>query len=390
MAPISILYLEDSTIDFELSLSLLRRAGIEHQAKRVQTEADFTSALQTGCADLILADYALPSFDGMSALQLARKECPETPFIFVSGAIGEELAIDSLHSGATDYVFKHRMERLSPAVSRALMQANDRRARKSAEAELESLLKREQTGRAQAEEQARELMQVNAELEQFAYVASHDLQEPLRMVKLYSQLLARRYTKFLDETGLEFIKIIEDGVDRMHHLIEDLLSYSRISHDEAQSLHPVELNSVVRRTLDGLAPALQEHQATVDVGSLPTILGDGDRMSYVFQNLLTNSLKYRNSHPPHIEIAATKDGSDWVVSVKDNGIGFEQQYAEDVFGLFKRLHGNRYPGTGIGLAIVRRVVEQHGGRIWAQSAPNEGTSFFFTMKSVGVPTPSEH
>jgi signal transduction histidine kinase len=382
MAPISILYLEDSPIDFELSLALLTRAGFQHRAQRVQTEGDFTSALLAGCPELILADYVLPSFDGVSALELARQHCPDTPFIFVSGAIGEEVAIDSLHRGATDYVLKHRLDRLGPAVKRALAEASDRRARKEAEAEREMLLQREQAARAEAEAHARELMQVNAELEQFAYAASHDLQEPLRMVKLYSQLLARRCAGALDETGIEFISIIEKGVDRMHDLIEDLLAYSRITHDDSRNLKPVELDAIVQRTLDGLRPALQENEATVTVGALPKVLGDGERMFHVFQNLVSNSLKYRNSHPPRIDISASREGGEWVVSVKDNGIGFEQQYAEDVFGLFKRLHGSKYPGTGIGLAIARRVIEQHGGRIWAQSVPNEGTSFFFTVKGV--------
>jgi light-regulated signal transduction histidine kinase (bacteriophytochrome) len=118
------------------------------------------------------------------------------------------------------------------------------------------------------------------------------------------------------------------------------------------------------------------------VGTLPRVLGDGERIFHVFQNLVSNSLKYRNSHPPRIDISATEEGTEWVVSVKDNGIGFEQQYADDVFGLFKRLHGNQYPGTGIGLAIARKVLEQHGGRIWVRSVPNEGTAFFFTLKSI--------
>ncbi len=167
----------------------------------------------------------------------------------------------------------------------------------------------------------------------------------------------------------------------MHNLIDDLLAYSRVSHDEARNLQPIELDSIVRRTLDGLGPALQENQATVKVGTLPRVLGDGERIFHVFQNLISNSLKYRNSHPPQIDISATKDGDEWVISVKDNGIGFEQEYADDVFGLFKSLHGNQYPGTGIGLAIARKVIEQHEGRIWVHSVPNEGTAFYFTLKS---------
>ncbi|MFL6451291.1 MAG: sensor histidine kinase [Bryobacteraceae bacterium] len=214
----------------------------------------FTEALLTENAELILADYMLPSFDGVSALEPGRENRPDTPFVFVSGAIGEEVAIDSLRRGATDYVLKHRLDRLAPAVTRALADANDRKARKAAEAERETLPKREQAARAEADARAHELTQVNAELEQFAYAASHDLQEPLRMVKLYSQLLARRYEKCLDETGTEFIGIIEQGVDRMYRLIEDLLSYSRVSRDKDRNLRPIELDTVVRGALDGLHP----------------------------------------------------------------------------------------------------------------------------------------
>jgi light-regulated signal transduction histidine kinase (bacteriophytochrome) len=184
------------------------------------------------------------------------------------------------------------------------------------------------------------------------------------------------------ETGAEFISIIEQGVDRMHNLIEDLLAYSRISHDDSRELRPVELDAIVRRTLDGLEPALRENGATVNIGTLPRVLGDAERIFHVFQNLVSNSLKYRNNHPPQIDISASREGSEWAVAVKDNGITFEQQYADDVFGLFKRLHSGQYPGTGIGLAIARKVIEQHGGRIWVRSVPNAGTAFFFTLKSI--------
>lgn len=382
MPPLSILYLEDSPIDMELSVALLKRGGFQFEVQPVETEQEFRSAVRTCSHDLILADHALPTFDGFSALAIAREHCPETPFIFVSGAIGEEAAIDAMHRGANDYVLKQRLQRLVPAVQRALSQARDRSARKAAEAERERLLKSEQVARAEAEARARELVQVNTELEQFAYAASHDLQEPLRAVRVYAQMLQRYHSASLDEGGAECIRYIEQGVERMQRLIQDLLTYSRITHDHSHIFQPVQLGQVLERTLQDLQPSLEENQATVEIGPLPTVLGDGERISHVFQNLLANSLKYRSEQPPHIDVSATQTGdAEWTISVEDNGIGFEQCYAEDIFGLFKRLHGSTYPGTGLGLAITRRVIEQHGGRIWAESAPQQGTKFFFTMRS---------
>lgn len=379
MEPVSILYLEDSSLDMELSLAFLTRAGIQCQAHRVETEKDFATALSTKTYDLILADYALPSFDGIAALKLAAECCPETPFVFVSGALGEEVAIDSLHRGATDYVFKQRLERLVPAVRRALNEAKERVARKAAEIEREALLEREKAARAEAELRAQELRQVNAELERFAYAASHDLQEPLRMVKAYAQLLTRRYKETVDEDGAEYIGYIEQGVDRMEQLIRDLLGYSRVVHDRSHSFQPVALETIIQQSLNDLHTTLQETDANVSVGPMPVVLGDGERISHVFQNLLSNSLKYRDGRTPQIEIAAQQKGKEWTVSVRDNGIGFSKEYAEQIFGLFKRLHGREYPGTGLGLAIARRIVEQHGGRMWAESIPGEGATFFFTL-----------
>lgn len=380
MAPISILYLEDSPIDMDLALSLLNRAGIPHTVKGVTTEEAFTEALCESCYDLILADYALPDFDGASALRLAEEHCPQTPFVFVSGAMGEDIAIDSLHRGATDYVLKERLNRLVPAVRRALEVAHERKAREQAEKDRQDLLEREKLARAEAEAKAQELALANAELEQFAYAASHDLQEPLRMVKIYAQLLARRYSELLDENGTSFISFIEQGVDRMERLIQDLLDYSRIAHDRTRFLQPIELTPVVNQTLSDLAPAVQESGAIITVGTLPRVLGDSERIGHVFQNLLSNSLKYRSDRAPRVEISADRKDAEWVLSVRDNGIGFDQQYAEQIFGLFKRLHKDDHPGTGVGLAIVQRIVEQHGGRIWAESVLNGGTTFFFTMK----------
>ena len=382
MNPISILYLEDSPIDMDLSLSLLRSEGIHHEAHRVETKESFQAALEERCYHLILADYALPEFDGRTALELAQKQCPETPFVFVSGAIGEEFAIESLHRGATDYVLKQRLRRLAPAVRRALLEAEERRARQRAEAEREELLAKEQAARTEAETRARELTQVNAELEQFAFAASHDLQEPLRGVKIYSQMLVRRCRPALDEEMLQFIDHIEDGVTRMEKLIQGLLLYSRTIHCAETRFQPVALEPIFRQTLSDFRQAIEESGAIVSCDPLPTVVADAERIAQVFQNLLSNSLKYRRTQAPQIHVSARQAGHEhWIVSLRDNGIGFDEQYSDQIFGLFKRLHRNEYPGTGVGLALAKKIVEQHGGRIWAEGRPGQGAIFSFTLPS---------
>jgi signal transduction histidine kinase len=386
MKPISILYLEDSPVDAELALSLLKAAGIQHTVRRVETEEDFLAALQEGSEDLILADYVLPQFDGMTALEYARQHRPETPFVFVSGAIGEELAIDSLHHGATDYVLKQRLQRLVPAVRRALTEAEERRARKQAEHERRELLAREQAARAEAEARARDLALIIRDLEQFGYAVSHDLQEPLRMVKTYAQLLCRRYRDTVDGEGLVFIEYIEQGISHMERLISDLLVYSRHVHDRGTDLQLIDLETVVSDVLAYFGPQLEEAGAVVTVEPLPTVLADATRITSVFKNLISNSLKYRSTQPPNIYISAKQEGGAWVLSVRDNGIGFSPEYGDQIFGLFKRLHRDKYPGTGVGLALVKQIIEQHGGKTWAESAPGAGATFSFTLPAAGALT----
>lgn len=382
MEPISILYLEDSPIDMDLSLSLLGAAGILHRAHAVKTEKSFGAALQEKSYDLILADYSLPGFDGHLALEMAKEYCPEIPFIFVSGTMGEELAIELLQSGATDYVLKQRLKRLVPAVQRALRQARDRKARKKAEADVANLLLQEQKARAEAEDRARELAQVNQQLEEFAFAASHDLQEPLRTVKVSAQLLSRRYSSLLDQQGLDFIHHIEHGTNRMANLIGDLLAYSQISHNPEGRLLPIALEPLIQQTLADLRHQIEENRAMIKIGPLPTVLADEKRIAQVFQNLISNSLKYRSHQSPVIQISAIpeRDGQ-WTISVKDNGIGFDQQYADKIFGLFKRLYRDEYPGTGVGLALVKKIVEQHGGQIRATGKLGEGALFSFTLNA---------
>jgi PAS domain S-box-containing protein len=229
-------------------------------------------------------------------------------------------------------------------------------------------------------QQADELARSNADLEQFAYVASHDLQEPLRMVASYTQLLARRYRDQLDDDAQEFIGYAVDGVTRMQSLISDLLAYSRVGSRDGE-VAPVDADALLGRILDRtLAAAIEESGATVTHDPLPTVTGDAVQLGQVLQNLVANALKFRGDEPPRVHVGAEREGDEWVISVRDNGIGISPEYAQRIFVIFQRLHSRgEYAGTGIGLAICKKIVERHGGRIWVESAPGQGSTFRFTL-----------
>jgi PAS domain S-box-containing protein len=224
-----------------------------------------------------------------------------------------------------------------------------------------------------------ELARSNKELEQFAYVASHDLQEPLRMVSSYTQLLAQRYEGQLDEKAKKYIAYAVDGSVRMQRLINDLLTYSRIS-TRGQSPQPVDAHAVLGEALRNLYAAIEESGGIVTNDDLPTVRVDASQLLQVFQNLIANAVKFRGETPPHIHISAQEQGGEWLFSVRDNGIGIDPQFADRLFVIFRRLHTREeYPGTGIGLAVCKRIVERHGGRIWFESEPGKGATFFFTI-----------
>jgi PAS domain S-box-containing protein len=225
-----------------------------------------------------------------------------------------------------------------------------------------------------------ELARSNAELEQFAYVASHDLQEPLRMVASYTQLLQRRYQGKLDEQADKYIHFAVDGAQRMQALINDLLALSRVG-TQGKPFVPTDVSHVVARALRWLERALAESSGMVAVGPMPTVLADPGQLEQVVQNLIANALKFRRpGKQPRVEVSAERGEGAWVFAVRDNGIGFEQQFAEQIFLVFQRLHTRaEYAGTGVGLAICKKIVERHGGRIWAESAPGAGATFRFTV-----------
>jgi len=239
------------------------------------------------------------------------------------------------------------------------------------------------TDRKEAERALREaheeLKRSNAELEQFAYVASHDLQEPLRMVASYTQLLGRRYESKLDSDAREFMGYIVDGATRMKQLIEDLLAYSRVG-IKSQDFKPVSSEAALKRALYNLRTAIEEAGAVVTHDTMPTVQADEVQLGQLFQNLMGNALKFRSASVPRIHVGVTEGPLEWTFEVRDNGIGIEPQYYERIFMVFQRLHNKgEYPGTGIGLAICKKVVERHGGRIWVESRPGEGSSFHFTL-----------
>ena len=228
-----------------------------------------------------------------------------------------------------------------------------------------------------------ELKESNERLEQFAYIASHDLQEPLRMVSNYLQLLEDRYRGELDDDAEEFIDFAVEGADRMREMIDDLLTYSRIER-HGDPLEPVDAEAVVDRVLENLQFRIEEVDAEIAVGSLPTVVGDERLLEQLFQNLVTNALKYRGDGPPRVEIDAARHGDGkWLFRVADDGIGIEPEYTDRIFEVFKRLHTHQeYPGTGIGLTLCKRIADRHDGEIWVESTPGEGSTFYVTLPAV--------
>ncbi len=231
----------------------------------------------------------------------------------------------------------------------------------------------------QLSKNAEELARSNADLQHFAYIASHDLQEPLRMVSSYMQLISRRYKGKLDADADEFIGFAVDGATRMQALINALLSYSRVG-TQGKALEPTNCEKVLDDTLVTLQNAIEGSGAQISRGALPTVMADATQLGQLFQNLIANAIKFRNHRAPAVRISAESKGAEWVFTVADNGIGFDPEHADRVFVMFQRLHGREeYPGTGIGLAICKKIVERHGGKIWVDSKPGEGTSFHFTL-----------
>lgn len=281
---------------------------------------------------------------------------------------------ESIETGEP-FLFQHRFRRADGTYRWHLTRA---RAMRDAQGNI-SMWIASNTDIHEQKEREEELRQANEDLQQFAYSASHDLQEPIRNVAVYSEIVAKRYNDLLDADGRQFLGFLTEGGRRLATLINDLLTYTRVGVIDG-NMTPVDSSTALQHALSSLAEAIRENGATVTCDTLPQVYMSESHLQQVFQNLIGNALKYRTADPPQIHISAARLGTAWRFSVKDNGIGIDPHYKEVIFGVFKRLHRDqKYSGTGIGLAICQRVVERYGGRIWVESSPGQGATFFFTV-----------
>jgi light-regulated signal transduction histidine kinase (bacteriophytochrome) len=225
----------------------------------------------------------------------------------------------------------------------------------------------------------RQLLRSRANLQHFGHIVAHDLQEPIHTVGIYTQMLARDYQGKLDANADQFITLIQEGVVRTQTMIQDLLAFAEAGTPQKDSWETVNVESALKEALRNLQASILDSGASVKYNGLPTISYSSRSLTQVLQNLIGNAIQYRKEESSQIQIETTRIQGEWVFSVRDNGIGFDQQYAESIFAMFRRLEGRKYPGSGIGLALCQRIVESFGGRIWAESVPGTGSTFYFTI-----------
>lgn len=354
----------------------LRRYGYDPDWTRVETASEFEAALTAEPWDAVLSDYNMSGFTGLDALEIYQRTGLDIPFILVSGSIGEERAVDAMRRGAHDYIIKDRVQRLAPAVERELRECVTRRERREANLELRRLNR-------ELQESMMLLTRSTADLKQFTFAASHDLQEPLRTVSNYAQLLVRRHAGSAVTEEAEFAGFITDAVERMRDLIQGIIAYSDAGRNP-QRQGVADAQDVAEDARMMLADRIEACGATVEIGPLPRVRMERKPLLQVFRSLLGNALKYRRADvPPQIAISAEQENGLACFAVADNGIGIEEAYRERIFELFRRLHGTDYPGIGLGLALAKRLVETHQGRIWVESTPGEGSTFYFILPMAG-------
>ena len=376
---IKVLLVEDDEDDYILIRDLLNDVPEQQfQLDWVATFPEAVTTIQHQHHDVYLVDYRLGERDGLELLELIDRE-DSSPVIILSGQGDRELDIAALRSGAADYLDKTylRSSLLEHYIRSSIERNKALKALQESEQKYKELFERETQLR-------KELSRSNTELEDFAYIASHDLQEPLRAISGYTKLLRAEYLPELDSTAQEYMNFVINGTKRMQGLIEDLLTYSRVNTYE-QVFSTVDCNSVVQEAITNLQTSIEESGAEIIYQNLPCLTADRSQLVQLFQNLLSNGIKFRHwDIAPKIIIQAKflSDTRQWLFSIEDNGIGIKPEYYDRIFKIFKRLHTQReFLGTGVGLALCRKIVERHDGKIWVESQLGKGSVFYFTLSN---------
>jgi light-regulated signal transduction histidine kinase (bacteriophytochrome) len=365
-----ILIVDDMSDNLRVLSSMLTKQG--YNVRKALNGQMALTACQTILPDLILLDIMMPGMDGYEVCQKlkADEKTRAVPVIFISALDEVFDKVKAFNAGGVDYITKP-------------FQIEEVLARIGNQLTIQQLLHSLTEQNVQLQQLNAELGRSNLELEQFAYIASHDLQSPLQTIITSADLMRLKYS--LDANADRYITQIVDASMRMSHLIQDLLAYSRAGTDSIE-FKPTDCKIVLEEALANLAAAISSSGASIIYGELPTVMGEGTQLLRLFQNLISNAIKFRHpSVSPQIKITAeAQNDGKWIIAVRDNGIGIEPQHFQRIFEIFQRLHSSKeYPGTGIGMSICKKIVERHGGRIWLESQPGVGTSFYFTIPAVG-------
>jgi len=361
---ISVLLIEDNIGDAELIEEMLHESKYrKFKLKHFETLSEGLEYLNNYEFDVILLDIGLPDSQGIDTLLKIRIQNDEIPIIIFTGLDDEKIGLDALKEGAQDYLIKGEVS--TNFLIKTILYAIERNKTQRRLTEL-----------------IVELKHSNEELQQFAYITSHDIQEPLRTIASFTQLLERRYKGQLDDNADQYIDFIVNAAVRMKEMIEDLLQYSRIGTNDV-NLGLTDLEEVLQNVLSYLQTTIEDNKAVITHDPLPTLCIDKNQFIRLFQNLIGNAIKFKKpDEAPIIHISAKIDekNNEYVFSIADNGIGIKEEYKKRIFEVFKRLHTiDTYDGTGIGLSIVKRIVERHGGHLWVESELDVGSTFYFTI-----------
>ena len=368
---IKILLFEDNPGDAGLIEEMLEEYNDLYLLTNVETLKEGLDILDKHYFNVILLDLGLPDSEGIDTLINVYNKVPDLPIIVLTGLNDKEIGILSVQKGAQDYLIKREID--SKLLTRSISYSIERK-------KIGIELQRSQENlEEKVKERTKALEESNKELQQFAYITSHDLREPLRMITSFLQLLEKRYQDQLDADANEFIGFAVDGAKRLDSMINDILIYSKISNKE-RNLVPININEVIEQVRLNLKTSIDETNTIMTHDPLPTLISDEQSMIQLFQNLISNAIKYRSEKPPEIHISAKKENNRYLFSIKDNGIGMSPNHLEKIFTIFQRLHTHeKYEGTGIGLAIAQKIVHQQGGEIWAESELRKGSTFYFTI-----------